>query len=136
MRKWREIKSKRILTMKNKLSDYYGSPIEIDDLFESIAAKYGLYCYKKQDFLPAQIRTNSISEILNNPFDDGRDYVVIGYYNTKFKITYRIGKLRSSTYLDENLTIGQFEELINVFITKLKEAKIECKLENIKEDFE
>lgn len=121
--------------MKNKLSDYFGSPVEIEDLFESIAAKHGLYFYKKQEFLPAQIRTNSISEILNNPFDDGADYVVIGYYN-KFRLTYRIGKLNTSTDLDENLTIGQFEELINVLITKYKEAKIEHKLENIKEDFE
>lgn len=121
--------------MKNKLSDYYGSPVEIDDLFESIAAKHGLYAYKKQDFVPAQIRTNSISEILNNPFDEGRDYVVIGY-SKKFKLTYRIGKHSSHTELDENLTISQFEELINVLITKYKEAKIEHKLENIKEDFE
>ena len=135
MRKWREIKSKRILTMKNKLSDYYGSPLEIDDLFESIAAKYGLYCYKKQNFLPAQIRTNSIFSILNNPFDDGNDYVVVGY-NNNFKLTYRIGKQQSHTVLDENLTIGQFEELIKVLITKYKEAKFERKLENIKEDFE
>lgn len=134
MRKWREIKSKRILTMK-KLSDYYGSPVEIEDLFESLASKHGLYFYKKQEFLPAQIRTNSISEILNNPFDNGDYYVVIGY-SKKFKLTYRIGKLRANVDLDENLTIGQFEELINVLITKYKEAKIEHKLENIKEDFE
>lgn len=118
-----------------KLSDYFGSPVEIEDLLESIAAKHGLYFYKKQEFLPAQIRTNSISEILNNPFDDGEDYIVIGYFN-KFRLTYRIGKLNTSTDLDENLTIGQFEELINVLITKYKEAKIEHKLENIKEDFE
>lgn len=135
MRKWREINSKRILTMKNKLSDYFGSQLEIEDLFESIAAKHGLYFYKKEEFLPAQIRTNSISEILNNPFDDGADYVVIGYFN-KFRLTYRIGKLNTSIDLDENLTISQFEELINVLITKYKEAKIEHKLENIKEDFE
>lgn len=121
--------------MKNKLSDYYGSPVEIDDLFESIAAKHGLYCYKKQDFLPAQIRTNSIAKFLNNPFDDGSDYIVVGY-NTKFKLSYRIGKLSTNTDLDENLTIGQFEELINVLITRYKESKFERKLKSIKEDFE
>lgn len=121
--------------MKNKLSDYYGSPLEIDDLLESIAAKYGLYFYSKQGFLPTQIRTNPLSAILNQPYYEGEDYVVIGYYN-KFKITYKIGKLRTNTELDENLTIGQFEEIINVLLTKYKEAKIERKLKTIKEDFE
>lgn len=121
--------------MKKKLSDYYGSPVEIEDLFESIAAKHGLYFYKKQEFLPTQIRTNSISEILNNPFDNGDYYVVIGY-SKKFRLSYRIGKLSENVDLDENLTIGQFEELINVLLIKYKEAKIEHKLENIKEDFE
>ena len=121
--------------MKKKLSDYYGSPVEIEDLFESIAAKHGLYFYKKQEFLPTQIRTNSISEILNNPFDNGDFYVVI-VYSTKFRLSYRIGKLYTNVDLDENLTIGQFEELINVLLMKYKEAKIEHKLENIKEDFE
>lgn len=118
-----------------KLSDYYGSPVEIEDLFESIAAKHGLYFYKKQEFLPTQIRTNSISEILNNPFDTGDYYVVIGY-SKKFRLSYRIGKLSENVDLDENLTIGQFEELINVLLIKYKEAKIEHKLEHIKEDFE
>ena len=85
-----------------KLSDYYGSPVEIEDLFESIAAKHGLYFYKKQEFLPTQIRTNSIYEILNNPFDNGDYYVVIGY-SKKFRLSYRIGKLSENVDLDENL---------------------------------
>lgn len=118
---------------KTKLWNYYGSPPAINDLFESIATKYGMNFYEHSNFNSPQFRTNTLDDAINNPSKG--DFLVI-WFQGRFKYSYRLGNTSSSGMLDENFTPQQVEEFVEAYLKQSKEYKIKQNLEQINKDFE
>ena len=117
---------------KTKLWNYYGTLPAINDLFESIANKYGMNFYEHSKFNSPQFRTNTLDDAITNP---SGDYLVI-WFNICFKYSYRLGNTSSSGKLDDNFTPQQVEEFIEAYLKQSKEYKIKQNLEEINKDFE
>ena len=119
-----------------KLRDYFALPeLCVEELFQELAAKYGLICYSRNLYSAPMIRSEPVENT-----DPNRNFFAIWYYGKMtanyFMYTYKFGNNRKDNeYLNPDLTVKQLIEFIETMIVQLKKEKIKTRLNNIQEDF-